>query len=86
MDKIITEKDYPIQKLWTLKPIIGSLFVQIFIIPIILMSSSSKDGGYQYIFIIYMLFATLIITPISTSLSRAFFHYSLELQFIVTKF
>ena len=88
MNGIITEKDYPIQGLWVLKSILGSLFVLIFfvlyfLIPSRRLGETRRDTEINFYVIIIVGFA--IFHFIVTILRRANFHYSIEEKFLTLK-
>jgi len=87
MNEIITEKNYPVQGLWVLKSILGSLFALIFFVPYFLISSrlgeTSKDTEINFYVIIIVGLA--IFHFIVTILRRANFHYSIEEKFLTLK-
>ncbi|MFH0846279.1 MAG: PH domain-containing protein [Patescibacteria group bacterium] len=93
MDRIITEKDYPVQRLWILKSIISSLIVFIIIGVFFYWSSGyenlslwkslSKDPELQIYFWIYI--AMISFSLIIAILRRATFHYSIEPQFLTLR-
>jgi len=85
MDEIITEKNYPVQGLWILKSIIGSLLSLIILLPFFWFSrfSESKDSEISLYIPLIIIFA--ISHFIVTILRRATFHYSIEGQFLTLK-
>jgi len=85
MDEIITEKNYPVQGLWILKSIIGSLLSLIILVPLLWFSrfSESKDSEISLYIPLIIIFA--IFHFIVTILRRATFHYSIEGQFLTLK-
>ncbi len=82
MDKIITEKNYSVQRLWVFKSILGFLVVFIFFVPYFLFSSR-EDAEMNFYAIAIIVFA--IFHFIITILKRVNFHYSIEEKFLTLK-
>ena len=92
MDEIITEKTYPIQKIWILKFVINSFFCVFVILAIfifIIASDKSIDSDNSELYYDYGILVILAVLqfcyPIYAILKRATFHYSFEEQFLVIR-
>jgi uncharacterized membrane protein YdbT with pleckstrin-like domain len=89
MDEIITEKNYPIQKLWIFKSIFRSLLSIIlffFVFYFMVFYSSIQAGKYSGIFIfIIIIIGFVIFNLIFLILQRASFHYSIEEKFLTLR-
>jgi len=87
MNEVITEKNYPVQRLWVIKSIRRSLFALIFFIPPLLISyrysKTSKDTEIYFYIIIIVGF--VISHFIVTILRRANFYYSVEEKFLTLR-
>jgi uncharacterized membrane protein YdbT with pleckstrin-like domain len=87
MNEIITEKNYPVQKLWLVfRSIITFLFILVFLVPPLFFAYKrgeiSKDGA---IFYIILVIGATIFHFIVKVLERANFHYSIEEKFLTVK-
>lgn len=85
MDKIITDKEYPIQKRWVFKSVLFSFLFIIIYFPAVAIGSLSsshsevllKSGMYLIFFLIFLPFPI-----VGMILRRATFHYSLDKEYI----
>lgn len=89
MNEIITEKNYPVQKVWIMKSILGSILSLIILVPLYLslLSGSSQSSSQNsetsiYLIIILGFVPFRLITAI---LRRATFHYSIENDFLTLR-
>lgn len=81
MEEIITEKKYPIQTVWILKPAL-SFIVFIPFLPFLLLGSLvNSEAFFDFLFIIifYFLYTVLAIA------NRKFFHFFIEDKFLIVK-
>jgi uncharacterized membrane protein YdbT with pleckstrin-like domain len=88
MNEIITEKNYPIQKLWILKSILGSLIALIFFIFYFFLGYINKTtNNSKNIFsaLLILILISTIFRFIVAILKRASFHYAVEEKFLTLK-
>ncbi len=81
MNKVITEQNYPVERIWILKSILGSIIAVVFLSPFILFGSN--DSEFSFYMIIY--FGLIPFRLIVTILQRANFRYSIEDKFMTLK-
>lgn len=86
VDRLITEKDYPIQELWIIKSVLSSLpglivLVLLFFFPIYL----SPEANFRLSFYIVAIVIFSIYRTIVMILERATFHYFIERQFLILR-
>jgi len=88
MNEIITEKIYPIQRLWVFKSNLGFLFILIFFVPYFFLTykfgETSKNGEANF-YTALLIVGFAIFRFIATILKRANFHYSVEEKFLILK-
>jgi uncharacterized membrane protein YdbT with pleckstrin-like domain len=93
MEGIITEKNYPIQRLWVFKSILGSLFTLIFVVVYFLISSRLISDDTEMNLFAIRIFGPYVILALGfaifyfivTALRRANFHYFIEEKFLTLK-
>ena len=87
MDKVITEKDYPIRTLWLFKQVIGAIIIlpilYIFAFRNNMSGLFSPEGTFVFLFFLVFYGAVLCIPILINALRRSHFHYALEESFIV---
>ena len=79
MNEIITEKIYPIEGIWVVKSITGSLLYLLILVPFYL--SGSRDTEFNVYIILVILGIPIYI--IYAYLRKKTFHYFLESQFLI---
>ncbi len=94
MNSIITEKNYPVQKLWVFKSILMSLLgVILFIVPYFFIlyqiteGNKEDEANFHLLAIIstIIIIGSLIFRFIVAILNRVNFHYSIEEKFLTIK-
>jgi len=90
MTEIITEKNYPIQKLWAFKPAINSLLTPLLAssVGLVLLRLNKNNKAFFHLAISIIVgwgILSLIITFIATLLEIANFHYSIREKFLIIK-
>lgn len=91
MERVITEKDYPIEQKWVVKillkffifTVIIFLFFLLLFIPIAILNSEVWLFFLMVIDISYYIVAIIILLIINAFLFRNNFHYSIEKEFMV---
>jgi uncharacterized membrane protein YdbT with pleckstrin-like domain len=87
MNNIITEKNYPVQRIWVFKSILGYLLVLFFFVPYFFLTyklgENNKNSEVNLCIILFVGFA--IFHFIVMVLKRANFHYSVEEKFLTLK-
>jgi uncharacterized membrane protein YdbT with pleckstrin-like domain len=85
MNEIITEKNYPVQRLWVFKSILGYIVYLLLLIFLIYFLFPYKLGGilkHRMIFYIILIIVFAIVRFMVMILTRANFHYSIEERFL----
>lgn len=86
MNEIITEKNYPVQGLWILKSILGSILSLIIFVPLFLFSRGAESQSTEKInFYLIIIIGLIPFHLIITILRRATFHYSIEDNFLTLR-
>lgn len=89
MNEIITEKNYPIKRLWIFKLTLKALLILIFLAVLSYFSLpfrfKSSEANYDFIYINVGIVSFFIFHLIIAILRRANFHYSIEEKFMTLK-
>lgn len=81
MNGIITEQNYPVESIWILKSILGSIIAVVILSPFFLFGLNG--GEFSIYMIIYLGFIPFNL--VITMLRRVNFHYSIEDKFMTLK-
>jgi len=85
MDEIITEKKYPVQRLWVFKSILTSFLVLMILVPYWVFLWYSESGNLEISFYISIIIIFTIFHFVVSILRRATFHYSIDGQFLTLR-